>query len=120
MDRTSAHNAFEEAIYNPEHKNTKMVSTKAINRDSVPDMSSGGTLQQQALLVQAPTHVADLVLDPALRTDVVTMRDSAAFDKSNYFPYERPLPRHSARYRRGPVLAGLLPAAHRPTPLGPL
>lgn len=96
----SAPTALEEAIFYPEHKNMKMDFAKAFNRNHVPDMSSQPTLQQQVLLAKTPLHVADPVLDPALRTDVITLRVIAAFAKSNNFPSQVSYQSHIALHLR--------------------
>lgn len=58
---------------------------ESLIRNHVPDLSNEPMLQQEVLLAQGPLHVADPVLDPALKTDVITLREITAIAKSNYF-----------------------------------
>lgn len=75
---------MQEAIYGPEYKNMKMDFTKATNKNHVPDMSNEPTAHQEVPLAQAPLHAADPVMDPALKTAVIILRDIAEVAKSNY------------------------------------
>lgn len=70
----SATTALEEAACYPEHKRMKSDYAKAINRRYVPDTSKQATPLEDAQLQLAPLHTADLVMDPAVRTNIITLK----------------------------------------------
>lgn len=60
--------------------------TKAINRRFILDTSNRATSSEDAQLQLAPLHIEELVMDPAARTKVVTLRGIAAYAKAKYYP----------------------------------
>lgn len=64
----------------------KDVYMQDVDRGYVPDTSNQATSSEEAQLQLVPLHIADPVMDPALRTEVITLRGTAAHAKVKYYP----------------------------------
>lgn len=59
---------------------------QADNRRYIPDTTHQVTPSEDAQLRLAPLHLVDPLVGPAVRTDILTLRDIATIAKSKYYP----------------------------------
>lgn len=81
--------AMGEHLYYPMWRNMRSDYIQAVNRRFLLDTTNETTIADGAQMRLSPIHQVDPLMDPSVRTDLLTLRDIVALAKNKYYPQNK-------------------------------